>query len=232
MVDVQFHNKMISMIPYLILLVAATILAIVAFAFWSEKKRREELKTAASRMGFSFSPKKDANLPAAIGNMSIFTKGYGRKAYNIMKGEMNRVHWTVFDYKYTVGGGKSSHTYSQTVASAQLRDTGLPKFTLGPESFFHKIGDMLGYKDIDFDSNPGFSKRYLLKGPDEREIRKLFTMDVLHYFEKRTGTINVETDKNTIIVYTSGRRADPKDLRAFITGASEVVNLFKRTHKF
>ena len=100
------------MIPYLILLIFAIILAIVAFAFWSEKKRREELKRAASRMGFSFSPKKDANLPSTIGNMSIFTKGYGRQAYNIMKGEMNRFRWTVFDYNYTVGGGRSSHTYS------------------------------------------------------------------------------------------------------------------------
>ena len=221
------------MIPYLILLIAAIVFAIVAFAFQLEKKRREELKTAAVRMAFSFSPEKDANLPLSIGNMSIFTKGYGRKAYNIMKGEMMRNHWTVFDYKYTVGGGKSSHTYSQTVASAQLHDMSLPKFSLGPESFFHKIGDMLGYKDIDFDSNPEFSKRYLLKGPDESAIRKLFTHDIMHYFEKRTaGTINVETDKNNIIVYTSGRRVDAKGLRAFITSASETVNLFKRTHKF
>ena len=100
------------MIPYLILLIAAIILSIIALVLWSEKKRREELKTAASRMGFSFSPKKDANLPSAIGDMTIFKKGYGRKAYNIMKGEMNRFRWTVFDYNYTVGGGRSSHTYS------------------------------------------------------------------------------------------------------------------------
>lgn len=92
---------------------------------------------------------------------------------------------------------------------------------------------MLGYKDIDFDRNPEFSKRYLLKGPDETAIRKLFTPDILHYFEKRTGTINVETDKNTIIAYTSGRRVNPKDLRAFITSASEAVNIFKKaTNKF
>ncbi|RLG15093.1 MAG: hypothetical protein DRN71_02195 [Candidatus Nanohalarchaeota archaeon] len=217
----------------MILLIAAIILAIVAFAFWSEKKRREELKTAAHRMAFSFSPEKDVNLTVPMGNMKLFTKGHSRKAHNIMKGETNRVHWTVFDYEYTVGYGRHSHTYNLTVASAQLHDLSLPKFSLGPESFFDKLGDMIGYKDIDFDSNPEFSKRYLLKGMDESAIRKLFTHEILHYFEKRTGTINIETDKNSIIVYTSGRRVDPKDMRAFITSASEAVNLFKKgAHKF
>ncbi len=221
------------MIPYLILLIAAIILVIVAYAFWLEKKRREELKRYAGRMGFSFSPKKDANLLSAIGNMSIFRKGYARKAYNIMKGDMNRIHWTVFDYKYTVGGGKSSHTYSQTVGRAQLHDSSLPKFSLGPESFFHKIGDMLGYKDIDFDSNPDFSKRYLLKGPDESAIRKLFSNDIIHFFENRKDAINVEADGNMMIIYMSGRRVKPENLRAFVADASEIVDVFRKgMHKF
>jgi len=37
---------------------------------------------------------------------------------------------------------------------------------MGPESFFHRIGDVFGFKDIDFDEEPGFSGCYLLKGND------------------------------------------------------------------
>ncbi len=207
-------------------------LVIIAYAYWSEKKRKEELKTAACRMGFSFSPQKDHHLPSATGNMNIFTTGHSQEAYNIMRGEISRIPWTVFDYNYTTGIGKHSHTYTQTIASTQLNDISLPKFTIGPESFFHKLGDLIGYKDIDFNTHPQFSKKYLLKGPDETAIRKLFTQDILHHFEKRAGTATLETDKNTLIVYTSGRKVNPKDLRTFLTSASEVVNLFKRTHKF
>ena len=73
-----------------------------------------------------------------------------------MKGSKNGFSLQVFDYKYTVGGGRSSHTYNQTVAYIKDMKVSLPFFTLGPENFFHKVGSVFGYKDIDFSSHPLF----------------------------------------------------------------------------
>ncbi|MEA3342548.1 MAG: hypothetical protein U9Q92_00135, partial [archaeon] len=195
--------------------------------YWSEKKRKEELKMAAGRMAFSFSPDGDNSLLSSLGVLKLFSKGYGRKAYNIIKGEMDRIHWTVFDYRYTVGGGRSSTTYSQTVACAQL-DVDLPKFSLGAESFFHKLGDVLGYKDIDFKSSPVFSDRYLLKGPDEASVRKLFTPEILTFFENRKDIINIEAAGSRIIIYRNNKKVNPDDMRSFISEASKIARMFAK----
>ena len=37
-------------------------------------------------------------------------------------------------------------------------------FEMRPENLLNKIGAALGRQDIDFDSNPEFSRRYLLRG--------------------------------------------------------------------
>ena len=214
--------------PYFILiLVLAPIILVVMIAYRSEKKRREELKKSAGRMGFSFSPDSDNSLLSSLSALKLFSKGYGRKAYNIIKGEMDRIHWTVFDYRYTVGGGRSSTTYSQTVACAQV-DSDLPKFSLGAESFFHKLGDVLGYKDIDFKSSPVFSDRYLLKGPDEASVRKLFTPEILSFFANRGDIVNVEAAGNRIIIYRNNKKINPDGLRSFISEASKIARMFAK----
>ena len=215
--------------PYFIfILVLAPIILVVMIVYWSEKKRREELKKAAGRMGYSFNPDADNNLLSSLNILKLFSKGYGRKAYNIIKGEMDRIHWTVFDYRYTVGGGRSSTTYSQTVASAQLNGSNLPSFSLGPESFFHKLGDILGYKDIDFKSSPVFSGRYLLKGPDEASVRKLFTPEILTFFENRKDIINIEAAGSRIIIYRNNKKVNPDGLRPFISEASKIARMLAK----
>ena len=55
-----------------------------------------------------------------------------------------------FDYRYTTGSGKNSHTYRQTVVFFRSPEVDLPQFELKPQSFLHGIGKLFGYQDIDF----------------------------------------------------------------------------------
>lgn len=197
---------------------------VIGSIFRLAKKRREDLKNAAHRYGFSYMSS-DPSIFAMLPRFDIFSKGHSRTVSNILRGELNKIKWTIFDYRYIVGGGKSSSTHLQTVIITQL-DSNLPRFTIGPESFFHRIGDVFGYKDIDFIDNPDFSKKYLLKGPDEPSIRELFTPEVLRFFESRERGINVETDDNNIIIYNYGKLISPKNLYSFINEATRIVNLF------
>ena len=68
-----------------------------------------------------------------------------------------------------------------------------------------KLCEMLGLKDIDFDSHPQFSKDYLLKGADEAAVRRCFHPAVLTFFEQHTGKRQwVATEGlGSILVYSS-----------------------------
>ena len=129
------------------------VLLIVGLQWRSERKRRRDLKTVSRRIGFYYTQEPKEDLAASLNCFKLFQTGHSRKFYNILQGNWNSVEWLVFDYRYTVGGGRSSHTYNQTVAYVDIKSVEFPHFYLGPESFFHKIGES---------SNPNRRSRTLL----------------------------------------------------------------------
>jgi hypothetical protein len=86
---------------------------------------------------------------------------------------------------------------------------------------------MMGYQDIDFESNPAFSKKYLLRGPDDAAVRSAFTMRVLMFFEAEEG-LCVEGDGRALIVYRHSTRVKPEALREFIDKGIRIAGLFRR----
>ena len=103
----------------------------------------------------------------------------------------------------------------------------LPQFTLRPEHVFHKIGQVFGYQDIDFDSHPEFSKRYLLKGENEESVRWLFGDDALSFYES-DRTLSTEAAGRQLIHYRSGKRVNSEQIQEFITQGVRVLTLFRK----
>ena len=198
--------------------------SIFAYILYIEKKRRQELKKQARRIGFSFSPNYQGNIP---GNKEfrIFNIGHSKKAYNLLKGTYGKTYWEIFDYNYTVGAGRNSSTYTQTIIYTQVKDFNFPHFTLDPEGFFHKIAQALGFKDINFEANPEFSKKYLLKGENEEKIRELFAPHILRFFEKMKKPIHIEAKGNNFLLW-SRPRIKPQELRNFLDQTNNILNLF------
>jgi hypothetical protein len=206
-------------------LIFAGIVAVVGIIIWGawfyEKKRSEALEHVAEALHFSFKRKCYDTL-IRENFFDLFNKGRAKKLSNQMTGSSGDMNISIADYKYTVGSGKNSTTYSQTILIIQSAQLHLPPFTLCPENIFHKIGGMFGYKDIDFTSHPKFSKQYLLRGSDEGSIREMFNEDVLYFFEKAKG-LSVEGKDDRFIYYKASKRVATKEIQAFL---QEGINLY------
>jgi hypothetical protein len=131
----------------------------------------------------------------------------------------------ILDYQYTTDG-EDSQTLKQTVVSIRSPLLDLPDFSLQPEHFLHKFVQVLGYQDIDFESNPGFSKAFLLRGSDEARIRAVFDDEVLELFERTTG-VCVEGDGDRLIYFRSGKRVEPTNIRSFMDEGFKVYMAFR-----
>jgi hypothetical protein len=214
----------IYIIPGIILLV----IVILIIAWHCEKKRSEALAAVAKALNFSFALKGDASLLSRHQHFNLFSKGYSKKTKNVMVGKSGNLDITIMDYRYTVGGGKNSNTYSQTVIAVRS-DLDLPSFNLGPEYLFHKIGSVFGYQDIDFNSHPDFSRQYLLRGPDEGAIREFFNAEMFEFFEQHEA-VSVEAMGNEFISYTKDKKLAPKDIQAALQDAINFYGIMKRTH--
>ena len=212
-------------IPVLIVGIVAVVVGIIILVVIMEKKRRQALEILAGQLGFNFSRKDNQNLIGQLSLFDLFSKGHSRRINNIMEGEIEDNYIIIFDYRYTIGGGKNSHTYNQSVILFLSDRLNLPKFALRPENIFHKIGKVFGYKDINFDHRPEFSKKYLLRAEAEQLVREMFNEDVIRYFESNLN-LCLEGGGNQLIFYRSSKRVKPERISTFLDEGFKVYQLF------
>jgi len=215
------------MTPVLIIVGVIALIGLLIFFAWKyEKKRTAEMEAIAAEMGLDFRPEGDAGVASMLQSLSLFNHGRSRRFKNMIVGETNNVSIAIFSYQYTTGSGKNQTTHVQTVISFQSSHLSLPNFELRPENMFHKIGQAFGYGDIDFDTHPIFSKKFLLRGPDELSIRDLFSPEILSHFEENQG-VCVEAGQQQLIFYRTRTRVKPQKIRDFMAEGFGVYGLFK-----
>ena len=150
---------------------------------------------------------------------------------NVVRGAASPITFATFDYRYDTsptGAGDSSDVAEQTVVHMRSPQLSVPPFVLAPENVLHKIGNLLGYEDIDFDDTPEFSGRYFLRAKgSEVRVRETFTVPVRTFFEGRRP-LNVEASDDQLLVYYDDRLRDPAELRSFIDEALEIARQFMR----
>jgi hypothetical protein len=199
----------------------------IALAFRLEQKRREGLARVAEALGFEFLPEGDAALLADLQRFNLLAQGHGKRLDNLLRGVANGLEVCVFDYHYTLRAGKQQQTVSQTVVCFRLARAGLPSFSLRPGNCFHKLGQWFGYQDINFESHPNFSGKYLLRGADEAAIREVFTDDVLGWYEAAGSNLCTEGNGDLLLFHRQGGLIDPKDVRGLLEDGFVVLGLFQ-----
>jgi hypothetical protein len=200
-----------------VVLMAVIITASARYA----KKRARELTEVAQRIGFQFVGKAWTGPSLSSQHKTSLLQRTRGRFSNVMTGSSGGLQISLFDYTYPMG--KSSVT--QTVA-AFSQDQQLPPFALRPENFLDRIGDAIVHNDIDFDSNPEFSKRYLLKSPDEAGTRRLFTPAFLAYLEQCQANWCVEGSGPTLLVFHGRGTVTPSDLPTFLEETSRIARTF------
>jgi hypothetical protein len=206
----------------LILLAAVVVGAGVFLTSRAARKRKVALFDVALRMGFRFEQKvPDAELES-LGPFHLFERGHGRRAENMMRGKSGDAEVVLLDYRYTTGAGKSSQTHAQTVAIFSGAAAAVsPDFTLGPEHWWDKIGQILGEQDIGFTANEEFSKHYLLRGPNEAAIRSAFGAEALGFFAQDQGW-SVESAAGALAVFRANTLSAPEAFQQFLAEAVAV----------
>ena len=214
--------------PFIFFLLLFLVLGIAWVIQSVQRARRgEALQEAASGMKFTFQPKADPRLVGRLEHFHLFSQGRRQKITNVLQGRAGDIDVSVFDYRYVTGGGQNSRSWNQTVILFESDEMRLPNFTLRPENLFHKIGQVFGYQDIDFDSHPEFSKRYLLRGENESDARHTFSTDVLSFYES-DQKLSTEAAGRQLIHYRAAKRIPPDEIAQFIKQGVRVLTLFRK----
>jgi hypothetical protein len=198
----------------------AVFTVLIIWSILYARKRSQDLAAAAQQLGFTFM---GDTWHGPVLNPQFKTSLLQRtngSFKNVMVGMSGSLQAIVFDYKYQAG----KSTITQTIACF-THNIQLPSFALKPEGIFDRIGDAIVHSDIDFDSHPDFSRRYVLKSPDEASTRRFFTPAVLSYMEQIFAEMkwNIETSGINLFLYRPGRTVSPTDLSTFLQQTTSVA---------
>ncbi len=197
---------------FMFTLLAVIFAAIVFYGIQAEKKRKAAVEAAALELGLAFSPTLVGSDQALFETFELAHVGHSRQASLATMVDSGELRLVLFDYRYSIGSGKNKQTPAYSVVMATSTSLQLPQFSMTPESFFHRLADFFGFKDIDFEDDLAFSNQFLLKGENESEIRSFFTPQRRAAFLP-LGQVNLEAHDQVFIFYRSGRQSGAAQLR-------------------
>ncbi len=181
----------------------------------------------ANKLDFTFHEEDDFGLLAQLQDFHLFSSGRDKKIERVMRRQDGLMEFdiSIFDYSFQRGlGSRAENREFQTVFFLQSGQLGLPQLWLQPETLAHKLGELFGFKDIDFVRYPKFSGQYRLTGADEEYIRHHFTDEVLNYFTLNKGW-SMEGLGFYLLFYRKGMLIPSAQIEAFYRRGQEIYQL-------
>lgn len=145
------------------------------------KRRQAAVKQMAESLGLEFQAQTSLEQLEMFRQVSYFSRGHSHHILNHLSGSADSTSIHILDFNYTVSGGKSSTTLRQTVVALESQELHVPGFDLAPESIFTRFTEWFGVQDIDFESHPEFSKKFVLQANNEEGVRRLLDRELLDF---------------------------------------------------
>jgi hypothetical protein len=190
--------------PLVIVGFIAIAAVVVVLGYLSSLKRREAMAAVAAKLGLQFAPHKDRVLARRYEFLDKLRAGADRYAYNILSGDYQGHGVTLFDYHYRTGSGKDTHHHYISFFILHL-SASFPELVIGPEGFFSKIAQAVGYDDIDFESHE-FSRRFCVRCPDKKFAYDVCNARMIEYLLSNAD-LAIEIEGGALAISFSSRLA-------------------------
>ena len=193
--------------------------------------RQKRLRNLATEKDYQFSSQVDWNT-IYLKKFHFFEIRPIERKYNCLKGtyKESKVAWEVADVTFNEGNAFTAETFNTTLMILKLNKK-LPIFTMEKEGVLEKIIDRVmaftGYKDINFEMYPDFSKKFLLMGPDEDEIRSFFTDEIIQFFENHQ-IYHIESNGESMVIFDKIKLARTDETISFIDYGKELASLLHK----
>jgi hypothetical protein len=212
--------------PIVVVLAVLAVAAIFYFSYQYQKKRREAFTAWASENGFSYNPNRSRELGRRFVFLNDLNKGSNRYACDSLSGEYQGYAVDAFTYHYETHstdskGNRRTHHHFLGVVAIKIEKSFL-EMRLSPEGFFSKIGQFLGFDDIDFESVE-FSKKFAVRSKDKKLAYDFCNTGMMEYLLQHPDT-SLELDGDTLALYDS-HRLEPQEIDGYLQRLVEIRSL-------
>ena len=139
--------------------------------------------------------------------------------------ESKNKEFLLFDLSYSEGAFIAKEDLRSTFLQIKVPKK-MPVFALDKENFMTTILHLSGMDDIDFKKNPDFSRRFYLRGEDEKAIRAFFTDDLIYFFESHP-TFYLESNGDSLLIRSKERLASIQEIKQILAFAEELLKILE-----
>jgi hypothetical protein len=170
-------------------------------------KRQKSLQKIGTELNWSY-------LPLQVDEITeLPTFGYFKtRQINKVSNIISNKQCSLFDIEFSEGEMIAKQVIRASMFYIKLNKK-TPEFTLDKEGFFEYIYHFAGFKDIEIDNHPDFSKRFYLSGKDQEKIKELFTDELVLFFESNPY-YHIESSEHGLLILGKERLAGVKEIKA------------------
>jgi hypothetical protein len=203
------------------------VIGAIGYGHVQSKFKREFTQQFGAAIGFAYAPTADMSTVAG----KLFKIGYAQKIYDVLTGTESGRPTRVFSYKFTVGSGKNSHTYFQTVFETSFANM-MPDITLTSRASMFSAGpSMFGLGDEHIELEGDFNKYFTLRVPKgyETEAYQILPPNVMADLIDKAKDLNFEFNDNKLYVYSNNLVMVREKLQAMFDLTEYLDGLFGRS---
>lgn len=216
-----------SALPLLVFgLIAGLVIVGAIFGHLQAKKRREQFLAIARRLGLGFR-EHDRTMGDRYHFLDPLQQGKNRYAFNILHGQYGGYPVQAFDYHYETesrdskGNRQTDHHYFSYFILEQ--ELSFPELRIYPETLFSKLGQMLGFDDIDFESAE-FSRAFTVRSRDKRFAYDICNAKMMEYLLQHRN-LSIEIENRCVALSFSGR-LQPNEVQMNLDRLVEIRSMF------
>jgi hypothetical protein len=207
---------------FLWFLVILAVVATLVWVAWGEYRRAQAFRELALRLRLNYL-KGSQGIPQTYDFLSALDHGDNRYASNILSGFYRNHEILAFDYRYSVGSGKNKRHIQFTFFMLRLPRP-FPELRVYPENLFSKIGQTLGFEDIDFESVE-FSRAFVVRSPDKKYAYDICHARMMEYLLNHRDR-SIEIKGEWITTGSGSKRVDPENITHWLNMLVEIRELF------
>ena len=182
--------------------------------------RQKSLSGFAEQRQWKYSPKLN-NDPKRLDSFLFFeSKVINYRINSLWNSDES---FTIFDVSFSEGAFITKEDLKATFLLFKTPFK-LPIFVLDKEDLKTTLYSWAGFDDINFSKYPDFSNLFHLSGNDTKAIRKLFSSELIFFFESHPF-FHIESNGDTLLVKGKDRLSSLQEIKMMLTFAKDLYLL-------
>lgn len=187
-------------------------------------KRQEQLKVFAEGLGWTIKPESFKKTLHFI-DFGYFRNRAVDKGRNLLEGQIGNITLSACDLDFHEGELIAREPKHASIVVLDL-PVAIPEFIMDKERLLDRVGQLAGFREINFKGHADFNRRFKLRGDKRFAMRRLFDDRIIRFFEGNP-LYHIESNGHQLLIFEKDRLASVSEYKIMVSFALRLAQLLQ-----